>query len=334
MNRKFAFVLSLLLCLISGVVAVWAQERQPAPEPRPATPPHPPMIAIQMDGGNFLGVRTEDITRENMNRYNLSEPRGVGVTEVVADSPASRAGLRTGDVILRFDDEQVTSARKLVRLIGEAAPEQNVRLTISRAGAEQQIAATLAARRATHDRLIEVERALGEAFGREGERVPLVEPGELFRRMERIGPEIENFSMTFGTSRRIGITTTPLTDQLANHFGVSGGRGLLITSVAENSPAARAGLRAGDVLTQIDGNQIGTVTDLVRGLSSREEGDVRLTVVRERNAREIRVTPERREEGRMLETAPGAPPARMRVAPPTRPRTPSAPEVRQMRRVV
>lgn len=276
------------------------------------------MISLQLDGGNFLGVRTEDITRQNASRYNLSEPRGVGITEIVADSPAARAGLRAGDVVLRFDDEPVTSARKFTRLIGEAAPEQSVRLTISRSGAEQQISATLGARPA-------LGNALGELYGRQAEIFRPGQTEEFRRRLERIGPEIESFSMMFGASRRIGVTTTTLTDQLGDYLGVTGRRGLLITSVTENSPASRAGLRAGDVLTQIDGNGIGTVNDLVRGLGSREEGDVRLTVVRDRNAREIRVTPERREEGRMFNVAPLAP---------TAPRPPVAPRVRQLRRAI
>ena len=59
-----------------------------------------------------------------------------------------------------------------------------------------------------------------------------------------------------GNNRRVGVSTTPLTKQLADFFGVSGGHGLLITSISENSPASKAGLRAGDVITELNGEKL------------------------------------------------------------------------------
>jgi membrane-associated protease RseP (regulator of RpoE activity) len=83
-------------------------------------------------GGTYLGVRAEDVSKENMGRYSMREVRGVGVTEVLKDSPAEKAGLRKDDVIVGFNGEPVTSARKLNRLVAESSADQNVRLTISR----------------------------------------------------------------------------------------------------------------------------------------------------------------------------------------------------------
>jgi membrane-associated protease RseP (regulator of RpoE activity) len=101
-------------------------------------------------GGTYLGVRAEDVSKENMGRYNMRDVRGVGVTEVLKDSPAEKAGLRKDDVIVGFNGESVTSARKLNRLVAESSADQNVRLTISRGGAEQEVTATLAARKPDH----------------------------------------------------------------------------------------------------------------------------------------------------------------------------------------
>ena len=78
-----------------------------------------------------------------MARYGMRDVRGVGVTEVMKDSPAEKAGLRKDDVILRFDGESVTSVRKLNRLVSESSADQTVRLTISRGGAEQEVTAVL-----------------------------------------------------------------------------------------------------------------------------------------------------------------------------------------------
>ena len=81
-----------------------------------------------------------------MTRYGMREVRGAGVTQVIKDSPAEKAGLRKDDVIIRFDGEAVTSVRKLTRLVSESSPDQTVRLTISRGGAEQEVSVTLSKR--------------------------------------------------------------------------------------------------------------------------------------------------------------------------------------------
>src|SRR3989440_4248387 len=104
-------------------------------------------LSFFLDGGAFLGVGTEDISKENMARYGMREVRGVGVTEVLRDSPAEKAGLRKDDVIIRFEGESVTSVRKLTRLVNESSADQNVRLTISRGGSEQELSATLSKRK-------------------------------------------------------------------------------------------------------------------------------------------------------------------------------------------
>jgi membrane-associated protease RseP (regulator of RpoE activity) len=96
---------------------------------------------------------------------------------------------------------------------------------------------------------------------------------------------------SFGDHRRIGISTTQLTKQLADYFGVADGQGVLVTSVADDSPAAKAGLKAGDVITGIDGEKLDSAGDLARGINKKKDGDVTLTVIRNKNQRTINVTP-------------------------------------------
>jgi membrane-associated protease RseP (regulator of RpoE activity) len=103
-----------------------------------------------------------------------------------------------------------------------------------------------------------------------------------------------NFRLVYGAGgRRLGITTQTLTDQLANYFGVSGRDGLLVTSVAVNSPASKGGLRAGDVVTEVDGTRLKNASELARALNRKDEGDVSLTIVRDRKTRTIKVRPDR-----------------------------------------
>jgi serine protease Do len=322
MSRK-QLLISLSLVVVAACASVaYAQTAATAP-----TQQDDGLRAFSLFGGdgNFLGVYTEQVTRENMSRYNLSgEPRGVAVTQVSENSPAAKAGLQKDDVILRFDGETVGSTQKLSRLINEAAPEHTARLTVSRGGSEREITVTLGKRDAVagaRDGMLfrdgnvfrlkdgewrkqseeEVRKMREEMEKNSGEWRKQSEQWqkqteELQKQLEKM-PRPESFAFVMGAGRRIGVTTTTLTDQLADYFGVSRDGGVLITSVAENSPAAKAGLKAGDVVTEADGAKIGNAVELTRAISRKEEGDVTLTVVRERNRRTVKVTPEKSQGG-------------------------------------
>ena len=302
--------------------------------------PPPQGVTVFHFGDNFLGVSAEEITHENMGRYGLSgEPRGVGVREVVKDSPAERAGLRAGDVILRFDGEPVTSLRKLNRLIDESAPEHQARLTVRRGGSEQEITVKLGKREmggllneGGWGKQSEEWRRYGDQVRKQGE--------ELRKQMEtwrRDNPNL--FSVISGGGRRIGVTTNALGKQLADYFGVT--HGVLITSVGDDSPAARADLKAGDIVTEVEGEKIDEAGDLSRALNRKDEGEVTLTVVRDRNRRTVRVTPEKgRGPGGTWELRPGTliidPPTVAVTAPSVRidlPRITITPKVKPTTRV-
>ena len=300
MNLKNAFYF-LFSLLLTGGIALAQQATTPTP-PMPDVPDAPgeapQALSFFLQGGSFLGVFAEDVNKENMARYGLREVRGVGITQVVKDSPAEKAGLRKDDVILRFDGDSVTSVRKLNRLVSEVAPDQSVKLGISRGGSEQEVAVIIGKRNNAMnamdfnfkgleslqgldklkglDRLKELEKAMppgAQAWKWEGE------PGK------------EGMVFAFGNHRRIGVSTTQLTKQLADYFGVADGQGVLVTSVVDDSPAAKAGLKAGDVITAIDGEKIEGAGDLAQGINKKKEGDVTLTVIRNKNQRTVTVTP-------------------------------------------
>jgi len=105
------------------------------------------------------------------------------------------------------------------------------------------------------------------------------------------GGEGQPFVYSFGNNRRIGVSTTTLTKQLADFFGVADGKGVLVTSVEADSPAAKAGLKAGDVITAVDGEKIEGAGDLSRALNKQKAGQVMLTVIRDKSSRTINVTP-------------------------------------------
>jgi PDZ domain-containing secreted protein len=97
--------------------------------------------------------------------------------------------------------------------------------------------------------------------------------------------------LAFGNSRRIGVSTTTSTKQLADYFGIADGKGVLVTSVAEDGAAAKAGIKAGDVITAVDGEKVEDSGDLARGINKKKDGDVTLTVVRNKSQRNVTLTP-------------------------------------------
>src|SRR5207245_9685454 len=98
--------------------------------------------------------------------------------------------------------------------------------------------------------------------------------------------------LSFGVKRRSGASTKPLTKQLADYFGAKDG-GLLITSVSDNSPAAKAGLKAGDVIETVDGEKVTSSGDVSRAINKKQDGDVTFTIIRDRSTRTIKLTPEK-----------------------------------------
>ncbi|HSE21396.1 MAG TPA: PDZ domain-containing protein [Pyrinomonadaceae bacterium] len=274
---KIKYLLSLLAIIVLSGGLVWAQQ---TPSPPPAESGD--VFTLFNDAGGYLGVYAENISRDNMSRYNMNQVRGVGVTQVIKDSPAEKAGLKKDDVILRVAGETVTSVRKLNRVVSEIAPDQSVKVTVSRGGSEQELTATLGRKSTSFQTLSGDDPKIWKFEG----------PFNNFKdwkwedfQGDGDGPRV--FSL--GARRRIGVSTVALTKQLAAYFGIADGKGVLVTSV--DGPAAAAGVKAGDVITAVDGEKVETSGDVSRIINGKKDGPVTLTIVRNKSQQTIQVTP-------------------------------------------
>lgn len=215
--------------------------------------------------GGFLGVYTRDLDAAMLEALNF-DGDGILIDDVVKDSPAEKAGLKAGDIITQVNDRKMISTRSLKRALWRVDPGETAVVHVWRNGKESEY------------------------------KIAVAEKPEkrLFTHTE--GPWMENDGGTVvwhskGKRAFLGVSVQSLTDQLAGYFGVNPDEGALIGKVVEDSPAEKAGLKAGDVILKVGDEEIhdtGDVTDAVR---SQKPGDeVEVEVMRDRKKKTFKAT--------------------------------------------
>jgi len=184
-----------------------------------------------------LGVSVADVTADDAEYYGLDRVAGALVRTVTPQGPAERAGLAVGDVIVGIDSTRVTDATQLITMLAQRDPGDRVTLTFRREGRVGQVDA----------QLTEFERT-----------APPPEP----TRRERVA-----------RGSRLSFTVSPLEPGYARRVGWEGD-GVVIQSVERNSIAARRGLAPGMVLYRLNGNSVGSITDVERVISRVGAGEV------------------------------------------------------------
>jgi serine protease Do len=239
---------------------------------------------VQRAGASYLGVGVADITAERAKALNLKEERGAEITSVDDGSPAARAGIKEGDVVLEYDGTAVQGIEQLTRLVHETPVGRQVRISVWRNGAAQTLTANIEARKSLQSPAM--PRSLG--VHRDGDFLVFPDFGGGQSSFVMPPIEIPRFQMT-SQNPVLGIEGESLTSQqqLAEFFGVKDG--VLVKSVVKNSAAEKAGIKAGDVVVKLDDSSVATPQDItraLRALGSRKT--FTLTVVR--NKKEIPLT--------------------------------------------
>jgi serine protease Do len=200
---------------------------------------------------------------------------GVFVEQVQTEGPAAKAGLQPADIVTRFDGETVRSVRQFSRLVQETPAGRTVRATVLRDGRTTELSVTPEAGAAA--------------------RV-LMDGGFLRRRGLDFDLDFDfNLDLPIVGRSRLGVSVEELTPQLAAYFGAKDG--VLVASVTEDSPASRAGLKAGDVIASVNGQTVTSASDLVRELRRvSADTDVTIGIVRDKQETTVKA---RLEEGRV-----------------------------------
>lgn len=227
---------------------------------------------------SYLGVNIRDIDNDRATELKLKDVHGAEITTVDHDAPANKAGLKVHDVVLEMNGERVEGAEQFRRMLRETPPGHTIHLVISRDGQQQNISVELA------DRAKVEANAWSQHF-----TVPEPDEAPLANGLTAPSRNFGNgFFGVFTTSGLyIGADVDVLSTQLANYFGVTDGTGLLVKSVDENSPAATAGLKAGDIITKVNNENMASRADWMKVLHNNRGKQVQLTVMRDKKEQKL-----------------------------------------------
>jgi serine protease Do len=192
----------------------------------------------------WLGVSIQNLTTDLANSFGAKDNKGVLVSDVVPDSPAGKAGLKPGDILLEFEGKKTEVPSDLQRAVGLATPGQDVKVKVWRDGGE---------------RTMEVK--IGEA------------PDER---------EAQQRGGSRGSAPTVlGLDVRPITPEVARQLNLRTNEGVIVARVDEGSPAAEAGIQRGDVIREINRHRIRSTADYEKITREAKEGD-RLTVLLQR----------------------------------------------------
>ena len=241
----------------------------------------------------YLGIEFHDLTDEQANALHLrGTQRGAEVVMVDHDGPAGKAGLRAHDIIVALNGQAVDNAVTLRRLIHDAGAGVSIGLQILRSGHTLALNARLANRE-------EVERDAMQrlTMGDFGPAEPPASAAQNFASMppnsQATPSRTQQFlSAMMRTGPFTGLSMETMTPQLAGFFGVASDVGLLVNTVMPNSPAAAAGIHAGDILLRADNVPLHSTSDWTRHLRSSKGHAVVVAILRDRRELTLMLTPD------------------------------------------
>jgi serine protease Do len=283
MNRAIRTSLCFTVVGLTAASCSFAQDT--APRARSATNRS---FVIRKAGSSYLGIGVAEVDAERAKALSLKEVRGVEVKSVDHDSPAAKAGLKEADVVLEYNGQRIEGTEQFVRLVRETPIDRQVKLLVWRNGSSETLTATIG------HRMDQYSFRTGD--GEDGDvtiEVPPMPPMPPMPEMPAM-PEMPTMPdvRVYGLSRTglLGIDCEPLGSQLAGFFGVKDG--VLVRSVAKDSAAEKAGMRAGDVVVKVDGEAVTAVHEITRLVhAARAKRTFPVVVVRDRKETTLSVTP-------------------------------------------
>ena len=191
---------------------------------------------------SYLGIMLQDIDRTLAESYHLSKPEGALVTQVAPNSPAAKAGFKSGDVILKYNGSPISRTSDLLNYLNRTTPNQNIQLQVLRDDKIRNISATVTT-------------------------APDDTPAKVEQTAEQKGPVI-------------GVSIRNLTAAEQTQLNIKGG--ILVEEVKRGGIAAQSRMAAGDIITQINNKTILNSNDFIKSVSELKKGSIaRVSVIRQ-----------------------------------------------------
>jgi len=181
----------------------------------------------------WLGVSIQPLTPELAKSFGSKDTKGVLISDVIVDSPAAKAGIQPGDILLEFDGKKMESPADLQRAVGFTSPGTSAKMKVLREKSEKV-----------------VEVKIAEADEREAAARP--------------GPR---------GSLSLGMEVRPITPDIARQLGLGSTEGVIVARVDDESPAGAAGLQRGDVIRQVNRQKIKSIGDFEKATKDLKDGD-------------------------------------------------------------
>jgi len=195
----------------------------------------------------WLGVMIQPITTDLKNALELKDNKGALVADVITRGPAEKTGFKRGDVILSFDGKDINESSELPYIVSSTPVGKSVDVEILRDGRKQTI-----------------KVKLGELPEEEGSVVASREPSS--------------------SPSSLGLYVQELTPDLARRYGLSETSGIIVTRVDRNSAASEAGFRTGDIILEVDQEQIEDIRDFNRKIEGYKADDTILVLVKRKGS--------------------------------------------------
>ncbi len=207
-----------------------------------------PLPWPEAHSGAYLGVQIAPVTSAQLIALKLQGPGGAVITYVDQDGPACHAGLLENDVVVAYEGAKVDNPQQLQGLIHATPPQKTVTLTVMRGGQRKDVKVTLGS-----------WNMMSHAHTLDAAVLAVPPPPHV------VSPDFDVPAFTLLASRH-GLVVESLSPQLADFFGVPHGHGVLVRSVEAGSPAAAAGLKAGDVVLRVNNEAVHDMADWQRGM--------------------------------------------------------------------
>ncbi len=193
---------------------------------------------------SWLGVSIQPLTAELAKGFSLADAKGALVATVTEDSPAMRAGIKAGDIIIEYDGHKVARSEELPRLVAETPAGREVSVTVLRDGKAMKLQAKVA----------------------------------------KLDDPDQKVAAEAGDKAKLGVAVEPVTPAVARELGLKDAKGVVVKRVEDGSPAANAGIQPGDVILEVDRQPVKDVSALRQLVDKHTKGTPMIVLLQRQDA--------------------------------------------------